>query len=122
MAAALLTRRRLLDPREAGPAAERPIAGAVNIPFSELPSRVHELPPHDQELGVVGPAQLVREVIAWLATIGRRAVAAETWAVRDAANRLETGRLWEPNAFLSEERRCVDLFERLAQLSHNRES
>lgn len=97
-----LVRRRLLDPRQADQAAARPIAEAVNIPFSELPRRVHELPPRQQELGVVGPAPLVREVIAWLASVGRRGVAVEAAAPRGERVASEVGRLWEPNAFLCE--------------------
>ncbi|MFQ5807963.1 MAG: hypothetical protein ACE5I3_16075, partial [Phycisphaerae bacterium] len=92
MAAARLIRRRLLDPREAPEAAQRPMAEAVNIPFSELAQRVHELPPRDQEIRVGGPQRLVRDVVAWLATIGRRGVAAETFALRSAANESAAGR------------------------------
>jgi SAM-dependent methyltransferase len=88
-----LVRRRLLDPRDAEQAAEQPISDAVNIPFSELPDRVHELPPRDQELSVVGPAPLVQAVIAWLATIGRRGLAVEAPAA-PKDERYEVGRLW----------------------------
>jgi len=102
MAAPRLVRRRLLDPREADRAAERPMAEAVNIPLSELPHRVHELPPRGQELSVVGPDGLVQDVITWLATIGRRGVAVEAPAAPPRADGCEAGRLWEPSAFLSE--------------------
>jgi SAM-dependent methyltransferase len=102
MAAARLVRRRLLDPREAGQAAGEPIADAVNIPFSELPERVYELPPRDQELGVVGPASLARDVVTWLGSIGRRAVAVETDTQRGKVSGVYLGRLWEPNPFLCE--------------------
>lgn len=102
MAAARLVRRRLLDPREADEAAERPIAETVNIPFSELGQRVHELPPRGQEVGVVGPARLAREVVAWLTSNRRRAAAVETFASQGPADEFEVGHLWEPNAFLCE--------------------
>lgn len=102
MAPARLVRRRLLDPRQAGQAASEPIADAVNIPFSELPERVYELPPRDQELGVVGPDALVRDVVSWLATIGRRGVAVTAGTRRDRVSEVELGRLWEPNPFLAE--------------------
>lgn len=102
MAAARLVRRRLLDPREAGDAARQPLADAVNIPFSELPSRVHELPPRDQETGVVGPAPLARAVVAWLAANGRRGVVIESFKPLRAADASESGHLWEPNALLRE--------------------
>jgi tellurite methyltransferase len=102
MAAARLVRRRLLDPREADDAAKRPIAQTVNIPFSELPRRVHELPPRGQEVGVVGPAPLAREVIAWLTRNGRRGVAVDALALQDPVDGAEIGYLWEPNSFLCE--------------------
>ncbi len=101
MAAARLVRRRWLDPREADEAAARPIADAVNIPFSELPKRVHELPPRAEAFGVVGPAPLGEKVATWLATIGRRAVLADCWTPAPAEQRCDLGRLWEPTAFLS---------------------
>jgi SAM-dependent methyltransferase len=100
--AARLVQRRLLDPRPAGEAARQPILDAVNIPFSELPNRVHELPPRQREFGVVGQEPLVREVVAWLREAGRRATAAATPAPHRAADDLELGHLWEPNVFLAE--------------------
>ena len=100
--AARLVQRRLLDPRPAGVAAQHPVRDAVNIPFSELPNRVHELPPRQREFGVVGQEPLVREVVAWLREAGRRATAAATPALHRAADDLELGHLWEPNAFLAE--------------------
>lgn len=112
MAAARLVHRRFLDPREAHEAARQPIPGAVNIPFSELPDRLHELPPREQEVRVVGPPHLVRAVVAWLESRGRRGrvVASglrarrvtEAPTPRRDATTLEIGRLWEPNAFLRE--------------------
>ncbi len=102
MAAARLVRRRLLDPRPANLAARDPIADAVNIPFSELPDRVYELPPREQELGVIGPAPLVREVVAWLTGAGRRATAVVAPVAPGESSAAELGHLWEPNAFLAE--------------------
>jgi tellurite methyltransferase len=102
MAAARLVRRRLLDPRQADLVARDPIADAVNIPFSELPERVHELPPREQELGVVGPASLVHEVVEWLTHAGRRAAAVGAPVAYGESSAAELGHLWEPNAFLAE--------------------
>ncbi len=99
---ARLVQRRLLDPRPAGEAAEQPFLDAVNIPFSELPDRVHELPPRGRELGVVGPEPLAREVVAWLMGAGRRATVVAASPRHGAAGDSEIGHLWEPNAFLAE--------------------
>jgi len=99
---ARLVHRRLLDPRPAGEAAERPFAEAVNIPFSELPERVHELPPRERELGVVGPEPLVRDVVAWLTRVGRRATAVGAPVPDAAPSDSEIGHLWQPSAFLAE--------------------
>ena len=99
---ARLVHRRLLDPRPAGEAARRPFAEAVNIPFSELSDRVHELPPRGQELGVVGPEPLVRNVVAWLTRVGRRATVAVVPPPRGMPSDSEIGHLWQPSAFLAE--------------------
>lgn len=102
MAPARLVRRRRLDPRPAEVAARQPLPESVNIPFSELPDRVHELPPREQELSVVGPAPLAREVVAWLTAADRRATALTTPLALGQPDPLELGHLWEPNAFLAE--------------------
>jgi len=102
MGASRLIRRRWLDPREAGEAAAQPVADAVNIPFSELLDRLHELPPRADEVGVVGPAPLADEVVAWLLAVGRRARRVDDWSPAPAAPGSELGRLWEPTAFLAE--------------------
>ena len=102
MTAVHLVNRRLLDPREAEQAAADPTAGAVNIPFSELPHRVHELPPRERELGIVGPEHLAREVIAWLTSVDRVGLAVEVPTPRDRPSGSEIGYLWRPNAFLCE--------------------
>jgi tellurite methyltransferase len=103
MAAARLVRQRRLDPRPADVAARQPIADSVNIPFAELPDRVYELPPREQELAVVGPASLVHEVVAWLTHAGRRAtVLANQPPPAAPPDPAILGHLWEPNAFLAE--------------------
>lgn len=99
-----LERRELLDPRESTEAAADPITGAVNIPFIEMSDRVAELPPREQEIGVVGPPGLVREVIDWLAARGRRGVSISgrtKQGIPQTANP-GPGCLWRPNAFLEE--------------------
>lgn len=92
----------LLDPRPATDAAARPIAAAVNIPFAELPDRLHELPPRGLTVRVVGPAPLAREAAAWLATGGRRTVVETDFDYLPADAPRPLGRLWRPNAFLAE--------------------
>lgn len=102
MGVSRLIRRRFLDPREADEAAARPIADAVNIPFSELRDRLHELPPRSAEVEVVGPAPLANRVVEWLATIGRRARRVDQWSAAPPEQVNQPGRLWEPTAFLAE--------------------
>jgi tellurite methyltransferase len=93
---------RLLDPRPCAAAADHVFSEAVNIPFSELPDRVHELPPRERELGVVGPEPLAREVVAWLRRVGRRAIAVDVPSPGGAPSDSEIGHLWEPTAFLAQ--------------------
>jgi tellurite methyltransferase len=97
-----LVERDLLDPREADLAATRPIAGAVNIPFSELPRRTQELPPRSRVARVAGATALVHEVISWLESNGRRAEAAADFRYEPPGHSSDVGRLWQPNAFLSQ--------------------
>jgi SAM-dependent methyltransferase len=99
---ARLVQRRLLDPRPAREAARHPLAEVVSIPLSELPDRVHELPPREREFGVVGPEPLVQETVDWLTRAGRRATAAEMPLPSSESSEAELGHLWEPNAFLAE--------------------
>ena len=93
-----------LDPREAAEAVAEPIVGAVNIPFSELGGRVGELPPADEEIGIVGPAELARRVIVWLAERGRRSnwITTRSLSPTRKLDGSQIGRLWRPNAFLEE--------------------
>lgn len=91
---------RFLDPREADEAAREPIPGTVNIPFSELPQRMHELPPRDRDVCIVGPTDLARAVKGWLESRGRRAVIPARPPAETGGTGL--GRLWEPTAFLQE--------------------
>ncbi|MBU1957841.1 methyltransferase domain-containing protein [bacterium] len=102
MSATRLVQRRLLDPRPAGEAAQRPVADSVSIPFAELPQRTHELPPHHRTIHVAGPTTLVQEVVTWLRNNDRRAVAVPDFRHSDAAGSNAVGRLWEPNGFLAE--------------------
>ncbi len=95
-----LALRELLDPRPAADAALGPIAAAVNIPFAELPQRMHELPPRDSVIGVVGPEVLVSEVVSWLAARDRRAVRTSTPETDSGDS--QVGILWRPNAWLAE--------------------
>ena len=55
-----------LDPRPADEAESRPIVSAVNIPFVEIPRRVHELPARDERFDVVGPRDLGERTVDWL--------------------------------------------------------
>jgi tellurite methyltransferase len=117
-----LVKRDLLDPRPEGTAVRQPIEGAVNIPFSELPDRLHELPARSVCLQVVGPPDIASTVVQWLEQHGRTATiaaarpdgtvnASESASASErvsapgsisasAAN--EIGRLWEPSALLEE--------------------
>lgn len=94
-----LTRRSVLDPRETEDAGLRPIVDAVNIPFSELPNRMHELPPRDQPIRVGGPPALAAEVAEWLVAHGRRGVVFDAQPER-SGGREAPGRLWLPSQFL----------------------
>jgi tellurite methyltransferase len=104
-----LVKRDLLDPRSQSEAALRPIAGAVNIPFSELAQRVYELPSRSTCIRVAGPRDLAAGVVEWLEQRGRTATVAAaegadtpTGALSAAQFAAEAGRLWEPSAFLEE--------------------
>lgn len=107
---ARLVKRDLLDPRPESEAGLRPIPNAVNIPFAELGTRLHELPPKSESIQVVGPPELATSVVEWLVQHGRvaRVVAGQAEAtagtspVRSEARANEVGRLWEPSAFLEE--------------------
>jgi SAM-dependent methyltransferase len=91
-----MMRRRLLDPREISDAAAAPIAEAVNIPWSEIPHRMHELPPPDELLRMPDlPA--VQAAAEGLRSRGRR-VELVPFAYGESGR----GRLWEPNPFLAE--------------------
>lgn len=90
-----------LDPRAAAAAATSPYPNAVNIPFAELPTRMHELPPRDHELPVVGPVELATQVAAWLRQGGRRAIVVANAADEPTPQRV-IGRLWSPNAWLAD--------------------
>lgn len=96
-----LVAKRVLDPREARAAAESPFADAVNIPFSEIAARPHELPPSGQTV-LVAEAGLATDLACdALRTIGREAIRTPVPPAEkgDAAC---IGRLWTPSALLAE--------------------
>jgi SAM-dependent methyltransferase len=91
-----MKRRRLLDPREVSDAVAAPIADAVNIPWSEIPRRMHELPPPDEILRMPDLTS-VQAAAERLQSRGRR-VELVPFAYGESGR----GRLWEPNPFLAE--------------------
>jgi tellurite methyltransferase len=99
---------RYLDPRPAVQAERAPYADSVNIPLDEIASRTHELPPKDRVILVAGDDP--SPTIELLQGLGREAVGVVAPAAPQLALR---GRLWEPNAFLSE---CAPALEPGAML------
>jgi SAM-dependent methyltransferase len=102
MRTARLVQARFLDPRSAGAAARRPIRDAVNIPFTELPRRVHELPPRAESVAVVGPDDAAQPAVAWLTGHGRAAAQAAEWEYAQPTECSDVRRLWRPNAWLAD--------------------
>lgn len=94
----------LLDPREHHEANEKPIHRAVNLPFSELPNRMHELPARSGTVRVAAEQPLAWEVVQWLRSEGRQAEIAKEFCYSSHPPD-ERGRLWSPNAFLEE---CIE--------------
>lgn len=92
-----------LDPREREEASRRPIHRAVNIPFSELPDRMHELPPKSRTIRVAAKEPFAAKVVQWLRSEGRQAETAPEFGYRSHSSEA-IGRLWSPNAFLE---RCI---------------
>ncbi len=72
--------------------------GGVRIP--DLPRRMHELPPEDQEVLVVG--EHADETAAWLIAGGRRARAVQVPRVSAVPDSVPRWRLWQPNPWLAE--------------------
>lgn len=97
-----LVPRRFLDPRAADEARAKPILDAVNIPLAELPQRMHELPPRDERVLVVGTAEQVRLTTDWLRAHGRQAGVATGFCYADGPVAGEIGRLWRPTPWLAE--------------------
>jgi len=89
-----------LDPRSHVEAVTRPLECAVNIPLPELRQRIHELPERSVRIQVVGPEDLAMRTILTLRGMGR---AAEHVSDASPCERLEVGRLWKPNDFLTSE-------------------
>lgn len=93
-----------LDPRKREDAGLQPIHRAVNIPFSELPNRMHELPSRSGTVRVAAEQPLAWEVVQWLRSEDRQAeIAKEVCYGSHPPD--ERGRLWSPNAFLEE---CIE--------------
>lgn len=88
-----------LDPRPSIEAKAAPIDDSVNIPVSDLPKRVAELPPKEEPILVAGPERLVRETIELLTSLGRNADPAKDWHF---GNNEPPGRLWSPNDWLAQ--------------------
>jgi tellurite methyltransferase len=93
---------RYLDPRELEASKACPIAAAVNIPFTELPERRHELPSRDSTLQVAAEEPMASQVVQWLRTQGRQAEISTDFVYAPGMAAGEIGRLWSPNAFLEE--------------------
>lgn len=90
-----------LDPREREEALRRPITRAVNIPLSELPDRMHELPPKTGTVQVAADEPLASHVVQWLYSQDRQAKVAPEFVYLSQQPE-EIGRLWAPNSFLEE--------------------
>jgi SAM-dependent methyltransferase len=92
----------LLDPRPVTEADARRIAGAVNIPWTEIPQRTHELPPRGETIAVAGPSPAAEQAVSWLTGNGRQAVVQREFSYTPAPCVAMVGRLWRPHAFLVE--------------------
>lgn len=86
-----------LDPRPAPIADAEPLGRSVSIPFEELPSRLHELPPKHVPIRVAGTHLWADQALAFLES-GGRSVSRE--AEGSPAQEAVLYRLWRPNAFL----------------------
>jgi len=91
-----LLKRQFLDPRPLAEALALPIAGAVNIPWAELPLRAHELPPPGETVKIAAELPLSQMVGEWLENGGR---AWETVPF-DWADSYTPGRLWSPHPLI----------------------
>ena len=91
-----------LDPRDADVALAGPIVAAVNIPLSEIAGRTHELPPRDEMIDVVGPADVAAQAVTWLSDNGRRGRSVERFDFAEANAEAVTWRLWRPNPWLEQ--------------------
>lgn len=89
--------RRILDPRTREDAQAAPLSQSVNIPFSQLPARLFELPPKSETILVAAEGELLEETLAFLHA-GKRS--AEACPV--TFGEYTPGRLWKPNSFLLE--------------------
>jgi len=97
--AVLGRRTRLLDPREPAECLAQPLQGAVNIPLTELPSRVHELPSASEPIELPRGQPNSEEAFAWLIEHGRKPLWRDPKPL-PPGKPTERLRLWQPNEFL----------------------
>ena len=83
----------ILDPRLT---ISEPIQASVHIPYTELPYRVHELPPKGQHLMVADFGDESLAALEWLGSNGRQPSLTADFTFGDDG----LARLWAPNAFL----------------------
>jgi SAM-dependent methyltransferase len=87
-----------LDPRPEALSRESPLERAANIPVEELPDRLHELPPKEETVSIVGGPPWADAAATFLRDGGREAVLADV----GPAEEWQPFRLWRPNVFLAE--------------------
>lgn len=85
----------LLDVREAP---FPPIENAVSIPLSQLPGRLHELPPGSESILIANTGDSCRDAVAFFNREGRTAELTPDFKFTNVQQR---GRLWDPNPFLT---------------------
>ncbi|MBI3722113.1 MAG: class I SAM-dependent methyltransferase [Fimbriimonas ginsengisoli] len=102
-----MERARLLDPRPEAEAKLHPIAWGANIPWDELSTRQHELPPSRRagQIEVANVGEAAARAIEALSAIGRVGTAVDHWDWAPPGSE-ECFRLWEPNPFLEERLRA----------------
>lgn len=89
----------LLDVRPAIAFAENPTKDSVNIPFSELSQRLHELPSVDESLAIADNCGDATMAIEFLRRGGRNCQFSNEFEFL-ANEAYEPRRLWRPNSFL----------------------
>lgn len=96
-----LVPRSVLDPRDADVAARSPWGDSVNIPHTEIASRSHELPPSGQPVRVAVAGPPTDLACDSLRAIGREPVRTPARPA-DTTEFAGIGRLWAPNALLTD--------------------